>query len=128
MRLILVQKLLYERTLEQLAHRFCDLRVGEPLNDPDVGPLISEGQKERVLGFLDRANETGLHCTAEGWIDEQTPQTGFYLTPRLFRYVLEIMNWHRMKSLVPSSQSCLLNDMIDKKHLFDQYKMDGRDS
>jgi betaine-aldehyde dehydrogenase/aminobutyraldehyde dehydrogenase len=47
----------YDRLLEELVPAVESLKVGDPSESEDVemGPVISEAQQERVLGFLDRA-------------------------------------------------------------------------
>jgi aminobutyraldehyde dehydrogenase len=47
----------YDRLLEELVPAVESLRVGDPSESEDVemGPVISQAQQERVLGFLDRA-------------------------------------------------------------------------
>jgi 1-pyrroline dehydrogenase len=47
----------YDRLLEELVSAVESLKVGDPSESEDVemGPVISQAQQERVLGFLDRA-------------------------------------------------------------------------
>jgi 1-pyrroline dehydrogenase len=47
----------YDRLLEELVPAVESLKVGDPSESEDVemGPVISQAQQERVLGFLDRA-------------------------------------------------------------------------
>jgi acyl-CoA reductase-like NAD-dependent aldehyde dehydrogenase len=47
----------YDRLLEELVPAVESMKVGDPTEGDDVemGPLISESQRERVLGFLERA-------------------------------------------------------------------------
>jgi acyl-CoA reductase-like NAD-dependent aldehyde dehydrogenase len=54
------------------------LRVGGP-DDPEaeMGPLISERQRSRVLGFLDRARSAGARVLCGG--EPRSP--GFFVTP-----------------------------------------------
>jgi 1-pyrroline dehydrogenase len=48
---------IYDRLLEELVPAVESLNVGDPADSEDVemGPVISQAQQERVLGFLDRA-------------------------------------------------------------------------
>jgi betaine-aldehyde dehydrogenase/aminobutyraldehyde dehydrogenase len=48
---------IYDRLLEELVPAVESLNVGDPAESEDVemGPVISQAQQERVLGFLDRA-------------------------------------------------------------------------
>ena len=54
----------YDRLLEELVPAVESLKVGDPSESEDVemGPVISQAQQERVLGFLDRAQgRAGAH-------------------------------------------------------------------
>jgi acyl-CoA reductase-like NAD-dependent aldehyde dehydrogenase len=54
---ILVQRSVYDRFLELLEPAVTGLRVGAPGKpDTEMGPLISGGQRDRVRGFVDRAD------------------------------------------------------------------------
>jgi betaine-aldehyde dehydrogenase/aminobutyraldehyde dehydrogenase len=48
---------IYDKLLEELVPAVESLNVGDPAESEDVemGPVISQAQQERVLGFLDRA-------------------------------------------------------------------------
>jgi 1-pyrroline dehydrogenase len=48
---------IYDKLLEELVPAIESMQVGDPSESEDVemGPVISEAQQERVLGFLDRA-------------------------------------------------------------------------
>ncbi len=48
---------IYDKLLEELVPAVESLQVGDPAESEDVemGPVISQAQQERVLGFLDRA-------------------------------------------------------------------------
>jgi alpha-ketoglutaric semialdehyde dehydrogenase len=60
------------------------LRVGDPASEgTDIGPLVSERQRERVLGYLDVAREEGHELLAgggagngDGWFVEPTLYAG----------------------------------------------------
>src|SRR5204862_5037748 len=48
---------IYDQLLEELVPTIESMQVGDPSESEEVemGPVISEAQQERVLGFLDRA-------------------------------------------------------------------------
>jgi acyl-CoA reductase-like NAD-dependent aldehyde dehydrogenase len=50
---------IYDRLLEELVPAVESLKVGDPADGEDVemGPVISADQQERVLGFLERAQQ-----------------------------------------------------------------------
>ncbi|HEY0879820.1 MAG TPA: aldehyde dehydrogenase family protein [Zeimonas sp.] len=81
---LLVQASIHEALLERLAERFAALRAGPSLHDLDLGPLISERQRERVRDYLDEAERDGLRCVARGCVVDDAPAAGFYQAPMLF--------------------------------------------
>ncbi len=63
---ILVQRGRHDEVVARMAQRYAALRVGDALDDLEVGPLISASQKEIVEGFLARADR--LDVVAQGQI------------------------------------------------------------
>ncbi|HEY8582022.1 MAG TPA: aminobutyraldehyde dehydrogenase [Capillimicrobium sp.] len=66
---VLVSADRYDDALAAIVPAVQGLRVGPPTGgdaDPDLGPLISDGQRERVLGFVDRAASTGAEVVTGG--------------------------------------------------------------
>jgi aldehyde dehydrogenase (NAD+) len=49
-----------------------------------MGAMINAKQRARVEGFLERAREQGRRVLAQGAIDVDAPDGGFYVTPTLF--------------------------------------------
>ncbi len=81
---LLVERAVYEDVVSRLADGFRKLRAGTPEADPDLGPVINAGQKERVEGFGRRAQEDGVPLLAEGQIAPDAPDGGFFVPPRLY--------------------------------------------
>jgi aldehyde dehydrogenase (NAD+) len=81
---VLVQESIYQRFVAQVVARFKLLRVGSHAMDLDCGPLISENQRKRVRGFIDRARKDGVPVLAEAQLAEGVPPGGFYIAPVLF--------------------------------------------
>ncbi len=79
---ILVQHGVYDQVVERMSERYADLRVGPAMADLDVGPLISNRQKEIVEGFLEQGRT--LRKVAEGEITADAPAAGSYVAPTLF--------------------------------------------
>jgi 1-pyrroline dehydrogenase len=77
---ILVHESVYDEFLSELLPRVEAMRVGDPLagEDVDMGPLISEAQREKVGGFLRRAREGGATVLAGG---SQVDGPGFFYQP-----------------------------------------------
>ena len=51
---LLVERSVQARLVEALRERFAAVRIGRGIDDPDLGPLISATQLERVRGYVDR--------------------------------------------------------------------------
>lgn len=67
---------------ERLVERVRSLALGNPL-DPNtyVGPVVSDGQRQKVLAFIDEARAQGYRCLT-GDMEQNGP--GFFVTPTVF--------------------------------------------
>ncbi len=70
---IYVQGALYEPFVEELTRRARELRLGE-----EIGPLISEEQRDRVAGLVDDALEHGARALTGGRAPERS---GWFYAP-----------------------------------------------
>jgi aldehyde dehydrogenase (NAD+) len=71
-----------EEFLDKLAAHASALRLGPGATDPDVGPLVSARQRDRVLGYLELAREEGATVLAGGGgPDEPELAQGYYVRP-----------------------------------------------
>ena len=82
---ILVHESRYDELISAMATRYKTLRAGPALSDLEVGPLVSQRQKNIVTGFL--AKGTDLETAATGEIAQDAPEGGAYVTPTLFANV-----------------------------------------
>jgi len=84
---VLVHNSLYERFLGRLRERAEVLRLGHPL-DPatEVGPLVSEAQLERVLGYIELGRDEGARLVTGGSRASLEPplDRGHFLQPTIF--------------------------------------------
>jgi 1-pyrroline dehydrogenase len=56
-----------DRLLGDLVSAVSSLKVGDPMaDDTEMGPLVSEEQAERVMGFVDRARKAGAEVLTGG--------------------------------------------------------------
>ncbi len=82
---VLVSEKLYDRFAAAFVEKVSKLRVG-PALDPhtDVGPLISERQRDRVLSYI----ETGIRQGAKlAYGKAPVPRQGWYVSPTVFTEV-----------------------------------------
>lgn len=78
---ILVQRSIHDEVLGRMAARYRTLKVGPAVADLDLGPLVSERQKEIVGGFL--SDLGGGEVAGQGTIVADAPKGGHYQTPTL---------------------------------------------
>ncbi|MCK0095433.1 aldehyde dehydrogenase family protein [Yoonia sp. F2084L] len=79
---ILVQHGVYDQVVTAMAERYGQLRTGPAMADLDVGPLVSNRQKEIVEGFLSQGED--LEVVGRGQIVTDAPTGGAYVAPTLF--------------------------------------------
>ena len=78
---VLVAASAYDALMEQLVPAVQSLHVGDPAESEDVemGPVISQRQRERVLGFVDRASASGEIVLGGSGNGER----GFFVAPTI---------------------------------------------
>jgi aldehyde dehydrogenase (NAD+) len=81
---LLVHEAVHEHVRETVAARFRSLRLGPGLEDPDVGPLISERQRSRVATLVDEGRDEGRLVAGGGAPDDERLARGFFFEPTLF--------------------------------------------
>lgn len=78
---LLVHEDIHGEFVDRLATRVADLTVGPGIDDPDVGPLVSTDQLEKVTGYLDTGRETiGEPVVGAHAID----RSGYFVEPTIF--------------------------------------------
>jgi acyl-CoA reductase-like NAD-dependent aldehyde dehydrogenase len=81
---LLVHESIYERFLEKFRAKVASIRVGDPADiNTQLGPVISERSRARILGMLERGIADGAKLLTGGGIPEHLPE-GFYLQPTAF--------------------------------------------
>ena len=111
---LLVDRRVHDEFVELLTRRMAGLSVGHGLDEPDVGPLISERQFERVIGYLDAARTSGAEIVTGGERAEIDGLTnGHFVIPTLLRGVRNDMPVAREEIFGPV-QSVLTFDDIDE--------------
>ncbi len=80
----LLHRPIYERFVAAVTERLGRVRIGHPL-DPaaEMGPLVSDKQRRRVLGYLRRGRDEGAEVLLEGGPAVVPGQDGFYVKPAL---------------------------------------------
>ena len=82
---ILVHRSFYPAFLEHFREKAGSIRVGDPA-DPrtQLGPVISEKSRRRILKMLERATAAGAKLLTGGKLPVNAPPGGFFIEPTVF--------------------------------------------
>jgi len=82
-----VEEAIYDQFLEKFVAAAKALRLGDPL-DPatEMGPLVSKGHYERVLGYVEQGRAEGARLVTGGGRPAHLPR-GYFLEPTIFTEV-----------------------------------------
>ena len=82
---VLAHQRVHDELLQHIADRFATVSIGPGITDPDLGPLVSRKQQDRVRGFVEEAREANkADIVAGGAVAEPDGITGgAYFTPTL---------------------------------------------
>jgi acyl-CoA reductase-like NAD-dependent aldehyde dehydrogenase len=69
---LLLEEAAHDRFVELLARRIRAIRMGRGLDNPDMGPVVSERQLRRVLGYIEAGARDGARAV-----------TGYFVEPTL---------------------------------------------
>ncbi len=81
---VLVDESVHDELLQRVADRFATVSIGPGITDPDLGPLVSRKQQDRVRGYVESAESQGADIVCGGTVAEPDGITGgAYFTPTL---------------------------------------------
>jgi acyl-CoA reductase-like NAD-dependent aldehyde dehydrogenase len=79
---VLVQRSVYDRFCAAFAEKTRAIRVGDPADErTQLGPVISERSRARILGMLERAKAAGAKMLVGGGVPTETHAGGFFIQP-----------------------------------------------
>ncbi|MET0820798.1 MAG: aldehyde dehydrogenase family protein [Aeromicrobium sp.] len=107
---LLVQRSVHDAFVDKVAAHIGGLSVGHGLDDPDLGPLISSVQRERVATILDAARADGASVVVGG---RSLDGPGHFFEPTLLRDVTNDMSVARDEIFGPV-QSVIAFDDLDE--------------
>lgn len=81
---VVVHRDVHDELVERVAARFGQVSIGPGLEDPDLGPLISSKQRERVGSFL---TDPGGGTIVTGGTSPEGLERGAFVSPTLVRDV-----------------------------------------
>lgn len=108
---LLVDRRVHDEFVDLIAAQLEGLSIGPGLQDPDLGPLVSEKQRERVFALLDQARSDGARIVAGG--TDGGLEAGWFVTPTLVTDVTNDMRIAQTEVFGPV-QSVLAFDDLDE--------------
>jgi aldehyde dehydrogenase (NAD+) len=80
----LVHRDIYDQFVSECVDRLSQVRVGYQLDgSTQMGPVVNEKQRQRVLDYLDRGKAAGAEAVLEGGPAEVSGREGHYVKPAL---------------------------------------------
>ncbi|MGX7195704.1 aldehyde dehydrogenase family protein [Enterococcus olivae] len=82
---IIIEESLKDKFVERLAERANAMTIGNGMDNPDIGPLISKRQMDKVLSYISKGKEEGakLVCGGER-LTEGEYSKGYFVKPTIF--------------------------------------------
>jgi aldehyde dehydrogenase (NAD+) len=90
---LFVEHGIYDEFVERVAQNSRALNVGDGLDPATyIGPLVSEAQLDRVVGYLDTGQREGARAASGGArLSDPEHASGYYVQPTVFRDVTDGM-------------------------------------
>ncbi|MBN1588705.1 MAG: aldehyde dehydrogenase [Pirellulales bacterium] len=86
----LVHRPIYDRFVDEVTARMKAVKIGYQLDEAtQMGPVVNEKQRRRVLDYLERGQQEGAQAVLEGGPAEVPGRDGFYVRPALLAGSLE---------------------------------------
>lgn len=99
---IFVQRAIHEEFVEKLAAFTRTIKVGDPLAaDTKLGPLVSQRQLDRVLGYVDQGPKEGARLVSGGQRLGGELADGYFVEPTIFGDVSNTMTIAREEIFGP---------------------------
>lgn len=78
----IIEAPIYDAFLDRIRERAARLTVGNPVENPDLGPVINKAALDSILGYIETGKKEGRLIA--GGHAPVTPDGGFYLEPTVF--------------------------------------------
>ena len=82
---IIIEKSIKDRFLEKRSKKTKAMNIGDPMKNPDIGPLVTEGHMKKVLDYIDKGVAEGakLVCGGKRYTEGECAN-GYYVLPTIF--------------------------------------------
>lgn len=97
---VLIERPIYADYVERLKTRVEAFRIGDGIDDPDIGPLVSAEHHREVSGFVEIGRQEGARLITGGERPDEWPK-GYFLKPALFDRVTPDMRIAREEIFGP---------------------------
>ncbi|WP_077328991.1 aldehyde dehydrogenase family protein [Virgibacillus siamensis] len=84
---LLVEESFKDEFLDKLVTRFKQLSIGPALEDKDIGPILNEKQYNRVMHYLNIAEEEGTIVAGGKSAAPENGKNGYYMEPTIIDHV-----------------------------------------
>ncbi|MBI2941999.1 MAG: aldehyde dehydrogenase family protein [Chloroflexi bacterium] len=79
---LLVERRAHDEVVDRLRQRAQQMRLGPGIEDPDMGPMISRGQLQRVLEYIEIGKREGARVAVGGaQPDDPQLRRGYFIQP-----------------------------------------------
>jgi acyl-CoA reductase-like NAD-dependent aldehyde dehydrogenase len=115
---LLVHEKIRDEFVEKLLKRAGGMKAGDPL-DPKtrLGPLVSQEQMDRVLGYVEKGKAEGAELLTGGERVEVNGMRGYFLNPTIFDRVTPEMTIAREEIFGPVLGITTFKDMDEAIHI-----------
>lgn len=81
---LVIEAGIHDRFIEALGTKATAISLGHGLRSPDMGPVSSAAQRDKIIGFLDRARERGAEFISGGQASADTESgKGYFIEPTI---------------------------------------------
>lgn len=82
---IIIEESIKDEFVKRLAKKANAITFGNPLDNPDIGPLVSESHMNKVLDYIKKGIDEGatLVCGGERYVEGECAK-GYYVRPTVF--------------------------------------------
>jgi aldehyde dehydrogenase (NAD+) len=99
---LLLQESIHDRFLERLVAVAATARLGDPMSpDTQIGPITTEPQYRRIVGFLESAAAEGARCVLGGAPVVVPGSRGWFVPPTIYADVTPSMRLAREEVFGP---------------------------
>lgn len=82
---LLVPREQLDEVNEKIKEYYKDVKIGDPTDyETDIGPIVSEGQMESILDYIQKGKDEGAELLLGG---NKVDRTGYYVEPTVFTNV-----------------------------------------